>query len=154
MVPNKRPSRSARNEPQAVQHEPTRVPLPPTISHFVMNLPASAIEFLPHFQGLYAGHEDLFAPHTKNELPVVHVHCFALKADDEVPRLDIVQRVSKELGASLEWDGVIDSPGDRRDMAIIDGKVCVNFVREVSPHKSMYCASFKVPGEVAFAPRS
>ncbi|KAJ4421613.1 tRNA(m(1)G37)methyltransferase [Gnomoniopsis sp. IMI 355080] len=154
VISNKRPSRSARNETKAVQDEPTRVPLPPTISHFVMNLPASAIEFLPHFRGLYAGHEDLFTPHTENKLPVVHVHCFALKADDEVPRLDVAQRVSKELGASLEWDGVIDSPGDRHEMAILHSKVCVSFVREVSPHKSMYCASFRLPAEVAFAPRN
>lgn len=153
MVPSKRPSRTTRNDPKAVQPEPTRIALPPTISHFVMNLPASAIEFLPHFRGLYAGHEELFIPHTENKLPVVHTHCFALKSDDEVPRLDVAERVSKELGASLQWDGVIDCPGDRREMPIVEGKVSVHFVREVSPHKNMYCATFRLPAEVAFAPR-
>lgn len=152
MIPGKKPSRNARNDGKAIQPKPTHIPIPPTISHFVMNLPASAIEFLSHFRGLYAGREDLFAPHTETKLPVVHTHCFALKSDDDVPRLDVAARISKELGASLEWDGVIDSPGDRRDSPIVEGKVSVRYVREVSPHKTMYCASFRLPGEVAFAP--
>lgn len=154
VVPAKKPSRSARNAPNSAQAEPIHVPIPPTISHFVMNLPASAIEFLRHFRGLYAGHEALFTPQTERELPVVHTHCFALKSDDDVPRLDVAERVSKELGATLAWDGVTDGPGDRRDSGILDGKVSVHYVRDVAPHKTMYCASFRLPAEVAFAPRS
>lgn len=154
MVPSKKPSRSARNAPNAVQPEPTRVPVPPTISHFVMNLPASAIEFLRHFHGLYAGHEGLFTPQTETKLPIVHTHCFALKSDDDVPRLDVTERVSKELGVTLEWDGVIDSPSDRSDRTMVEGKVSVRYVRDVSPNKTMYCASFRLPAEVAFTPRS
>lgn len=154
LIPYKKPSRSARNDTDAVQPASTRVPVPPTISHFVMNLPASAIEFLRHFHGLYAGHEDLFAPHTEKELPIVHTHCFAPKSDDDVPRLEVAERVSKELGATLEWDGVIDSPGDRRDSTIVKGKVSVHYVRDVSPQKTMYCATFRLPAEVAFSPRN
>ncbi|CAN8098881.1 unnamed protein product [Discula destructiva] len=152
VIPAKKPSRKA---PQAVvQAESTRVPVPPTISHFVMNLPASATEFLGHFRSLYAGHESLFQPHTTTPLPVVHCHCFALKSDDDVPRLDVAERVSKELGVTMAWDGVIDCPGERRDCKVVDGKVSVHYVRDVSPQKSMFCASFRVPAEVAFAPRN
>lgn len=118
-----------------------------------MNLPASAIEFLSYYQGLYPGHKDLFAPHTEAKLPVVHVHCFALKSDDDTPRLDVAQRVSKELGCDMQWDGVADRPGAQGG-EVEDGKVAVHLVRDVAPAKSMYCASFRLPAEVAFAPRN
>lgn len=150
MVPPKKQSRSA---PQSSMQKPTRVSVPPTISHFVMNLPASATEFLGHFRGLYAGHEALFTPATTTLLPIVHCHCFALKSDGPEPRLDVAARVSKELGATLTWDGVVDWPGERRASEIIDGKVAVSYVRDVSPQKTMYCASFRLPVEVAFTPR-
>lgn len=138
------------------------VSVPPTISHFVMNLPASSTEFLGHFRGLYAGHETLFAPHTKTLLPVVHCFCFAARSDDDVARLDVAARVSKELGVAMEWNGVVDEPGavrsaqdpTRNTPKIVDGKVAVNYVRHVSPKQGMYCASFRVPADVAFAPRS
>ncbi|KAK5987583.1 tRNA (guanine(37)-N1)-methyltransferase [Cladobotryum mycophilum] len=124
--------------------EPIRVPVPPTVSHFVMNLPASAIEFLHNFRGLYQGQEELFAPHTEARLPVVHVHCFAVKADDATPLDDICQRIQKEIGVLL-------TPGDDTDK---DGHVLIHEVRDVAPAKRMFCASFRLPPEVAFAPRS
>lgn len=106
-----------------------------------MNLPASAIEFISHFRGLYEGQEELFAPHTQTELPMIHVHCFALKSDDDVPRTDICERISKELGVTM-----VHGKGD--------GEVSIHSVRDVAPAKSMYCASFRLPAAVAFAPRT
>lgn len=106
-----------------------------------MNLPASAITFLDCFRGLYAGHEDLFAA-GERQLPLVHVHCFALKSDDEVPLLDIAARISKELGVEMR-------PGD----AEREGEVAIHDVRDVAPAKRMFCATFRLPAEVAFAPR-
>ncbi|OAA79600.1 tRNA transferase Trm5/Tyw2 [Akanthomyces lecanii RCEF 1005] len=120
-----------------------RVPVPPTISHFVMNLPASAIEFLHNFRGIYQGQEALFAPHTATRLPLVHTHCFAVKADDATPLDDICDRIEKEIGVRLV-------PGD----AEVDGQVSIHEVRDVAPAKRMFCASFRVPPSVAFAPRS
>jgi tRNA (guanine37-N1)-methyltransferase len=122
---------------------PQKVPVPPTISHFVMNLPASATEFVHHYRGLYAGREHLFEPHTATKLPLVHVHCFALKSDDEVPLLDICERLSKELGVALK-------PGNAEN----PDEVGIYDVRDVAPAKRMFCASFRVPREVAFAPRT
>lgn len=139
----------SRSNPDAKRPSPTVVPIPATISHFVMNLPASATEFLSCYRGLYAGKEALFAPYTKTNLPMVHVHCFALKSDDDVPRIDICERVSKELGFTLRWDRQIVATGTE----VQDGKVAVHHVRDVAPAKSMYCASFRLPAEVAFAPR-
>lgn len=50
--------------------------IPPTFSHFVMNLPATAVEFLGSFIGVYTGMEVLFEPHTDRELPLIHLHIF------------------------------------------------------------------------------
>ena len=123
--------------------EPKRVPIPPTISHFVMNLPATAIEFLGHYRGIYAGHEDLFTPNTMTKLPMVHVHCFSFKADDETPLIDICQRITKYTGFEMKH-------GDPEN----EGEVSIHDVRNVSPSKRMFCASFRIPREVAFAARS
>lgn len=147
MVPSKQ--KFSRSNPDAKRPPPTVVPIPPTISHFVMNLPASAIDFLSCYRGLYAGQEALFAPNTKTDLPMVHVHCFALKSDDDEPRIDVCERVSKELGITLSWDGQTAPTGSE----VKDGQVAVHHVRDVAPAKSMYCASFRLPAEVAFAPR-
>lgn len=149
VIPSKQ--KFSRTNPTAPRPPPTVVPIPPTISHFVMNLPASAIEFLPYYRGLYAGQESLFAPQTQTKLPMVHVHCFALKSDDDVPRVDVCERVSKYLGATMRWDGksvVVSSC-----TGVEDGQVAVHLVRDVAPAKSMYCASFRLPAEVAFAAR-
>lgn len=123
--------------------EPKRVPIPPTISHFVMNLPASAIEFLHNFKGVYHGQEKLFAPHTDVKLPVVHTHCFAVKADDATPLNDICERIYKEIGVRFV-------PGDLD----VEGQITITEVRDVAPAKRMFCASFRVPPQVAFAPRT
>jgi tRNA (guanine37-N1)-methyltransferase len=110
---------------------------PITFQHYVMNLPASAVEFLDAFRGLHAGESDLFVPNTPTALPLVHVYCFTegkeLQRDEEVA---VYKLVSERLGHSLSW-------GDP------DTKAC--FVRRVSPKKKMYCFSFRLPPEVAFA---
>lgn len=108
-----------------------------------MNLPASALEFLHNFRGLYAGHEELFEPHTATKLPLVHAHCFAVKADDETPLADICARIERQIGVRLR-------PGRDAD---VEGEVLIYDVRDVAPAKRMFCATFRLPREVAFAPR-
>ncbi|QUC18235.1 uncharacterized protein UV8b_02476 [Ustilaginoidea virens] len=137
-----KPAKISRSAPAEQRAEPIRVPVPPTISHFVMNLPASALEFLHNFKGLYHGSEKLFAPHSSTKLPLVHVHCFGAKADDATPLDDICQRILRELGVELKV-------GDAEK----EGEVTIHEVRDVAPAKRMFCASFRLPAEVAFAPR-
>lgn len=132
---------------QVAKPEPPKsTPVPPTISHFVMNLPASAITFLPNYRGVYVGKEELFEPHTGTKLPMVHVHCFAPKQvanDDEAPLLDVCERVSAELGVRFK-------PGNPEN----PGEATIHNVRTVAPNKDMFCASFRLPAEVAFGPRA
>lgn len=74
---------------------------------------------------------------------MVHVHCFAAKVDGPGPLDDICDRIEKEINVRLV-------PGD----AETDGQVAIHEVRDVAPNKRMFCASFRVPPQVAFAPRS
>jgi tRNA (guanine37-N1)-methyltransferase len=118
---------------------PTVFTIPQTISHFVMNLPATAIDFLGAFNGLYHGHETLFEPHTSTKLPMVHVHCFSTKSDDNVREgIEICERISEKLGYVVK-------PSDE--------ELVIHEVRDVAPKKRMFCASFRIPKEVAFRER-
>lgn len=165
--PAKEAPAATSNGPKSRRQPPPRrhVPVPPTISHFVMNLPASAITFLPRFRGLYAGHEDLFAPAAGTEtqadktypkLPIVHTHCFAPKDEDQsVPLGDVCARVSAELGVQMTLcPRYEDVENDDPLAAEPKHLVYVHNVRAVAPHKSMFCASFRLPASVAFAPRT
>ena len=149
--PRFKPSRS---NPQP-RPPPTRIALPATISHFVMNLPALATTFLHHFKGLYADKESLFTPHTEAKLPMVHVHCFAMKNSEDLPplwpgqkmtaeevRADLLKRVYDEIGFQFQ----VGNPD-------IGGQLEMRVVRIVAPNKVMYCLTFRIPPEVAFAPR-
>ncbi|KAK5941420.1 tRNA(m(1)G37)methyltransferase [Knufia obscura] len=109
---------------------------PPTFDHFIMNLPASAIEFLPAFKGIYYGHEKLFSAGGR-KLPIVHVYTFQARRDTEdEERSELRQRLSHHLGYELSMD---------RD------EVNLHRARLVAPSKLYYCASFRLPAAVAFA---
>jgi len=125
-------------------HSPERVPpsqrmylsQPKTFQHYVMNLPATAITFLDAFVGLYKGHEDLFGPNTGTKLPMIHVHCFSTKSDDNKPeRIKICREISNHIGYTIRPE---------------DEEVEIWDVRDVAPQKRMFCASFRLPPEVAF----
>ena len=119
---------------------PAALTSPKTFNHYILNLPASAITFLPLFVGLYAGREDLFAPHTDAKLPMLHVHCFSTKSDDNrEAEVKICEEVSAQLGYEMR-------PGDVET----EGGVQIWDVRDVAPFKRMFCASFRLPREIAF----
>lgn len=124
---------------------PTIYTSPKTFDHYVMNLPASAIEFLDGFIGAYAGQESLFHPHTSRQLPLVHVYCFSTNSEEgHVERADICQRMSKSLGFEITPE---DRKGGKGNQNL---ELEIRDVRLVSPNKKMFCASFRVPAEVIF----
>ena len=92
---------------------PTRtLTRPKTFAHYILNLPASALNFLPSFFGLYAGQQHLFtrfhvsgalsssvATADKPLLPLVHVYCFGPKDNrsNEVAEQEICSEISRQL---------------------------------------------------------
>jgi tRNA (guanine37-N1)-methyltransferase len=88
------------------------------IDYVIMNLPASAPEFLDSFRGWKL-----------DRLPVVHVHCFAPKTASD-------QEAISRCAAALGVDEL-----DSRDCK-------VHMVRDVSPQKNMLCVSFRLPAAV------
>lgn len=133
-LPAKRVSRSA--DPKTPLSPPRTVTRPRTFAHFVMNLPASALTFLPAFVGVYraAG----IPPGVP--LPMIHVYCFSTKSDDNAEQRGLIcAEISRQLGFEM-------TPGDGKQ----EGKVAVHDVRDVAPNKRMFCASFVLPAEVAW----
>lgn len=115
---------------------------PKVFSHYVMNLPATAIYFLNNFSGLYPPELQKELPEG-TQMPLVHVYCFSTKSDDNVEEgKKICQEITQQLNFEMK-------PGK-----IEDGGVEVHDVRDVAPKKRMFCASFRLPTEVAFRERS
>ncbi|CAK1354420.1 tRNA (guanine(37)-N1)-methyltransferase [Cercospora beticola] len=131
----KRPSRK---EPDAKPEVLKTLHQPRTFQHFVMNLPATAITFLPSFIGVYTPElRQLLGAELR--MPLIHVYCFSTKSDDNVKEgLEIAAEISRQLETTLR-------PGK-----IEDGDVQIYDVRDVAPKKRMFCASFRLPEEVAF----
>ncbi|XP_023225378.1 tRNA (guanine(37)-N1)-methyltransferase-like [Centruroides sculpturatus] len=92
--------------------------------HIVMNLPASAAEFLNEFIGFYSDLTD----DEYGEMPFIHCYCFIKDADNykEAAKQTIEFYLQYQLKTDVE----------------------VTFVRNVSPNKEMMRVSFKLPKEV------
>ncbi|KAE9989640.1 hypothetical protein EG327_002441 [Venturia inaequalis] len=111
---------------------------PKFFSHFIMNLPASALSFLPSFVSLYSSAK---IPQG-SPLPKVHAYCFSTKSVDNVQEgIEICKIISGHLGYEFV-------PGDGEK----EGEVLITDVRDVAPKKRMFCASFMLPAEVAWRP--
>ena len=79
-------------------------------------------------------------PHSDAKLPMIHVHCFSTKSDDnKEEEMKICKQISEQIGDEMR-------PGDVET----EGEVQVWDVRDVAPTKRMFCASFRLPGKVAF----
>ncbi|TYJ57974.1 hypothetical protein B9479_001332 [Cryptococcus floricola] len=157
-APNRKEAREARRKrdeakaqglpaPVGQETEPTLPPAPKLISHFVMNLPDSALTFLGNYIGSYSSllSEPTFvqqygqAGEEKVELGMVHCYCFTKEIEPEKAEVDILQRASHYL----EY-GLTPQAQDYN----------LHLVRSVAPNKDMYCLSFRLPRQVAFAKRS
>ncbi|KUJ08484.1 guanine-N(1)--methyltransferase-like protein [Mollisia scopiformis] len=154
------PAKSHRPRPGAgPPPAPTVLTIPSTISHFVMNLPATAIDFLGSFNGFYAGHEALFAGDDAQarRLPMVHVHCFSTKSDDNLAEShEICERITEKLRYQVRpriGQGRNVGIEDWEKLGLEEGEVLIREVRDVAPKKRMFCASFRIPREVAFRSR-
>lgn len=137
-------------------------------NHYIMNLPAIALEFLDAFRGYpisAAPKED----GTMASLPTIHVYCFAPKKIENA-KMEIVGRIEKALGISIplstasESDSVEDD--DTFKIVLVtnakqkSNKKCIlekehsnnviylKVVRDISPSKNMYCVSFRLPRQV------
>lgn len=134
-------ARQSRTEAKAAKAPPKvlkSIEQPKVFSHYVMNLPATAITFLPAFIGLYTEEDRELLP-SDFKLPMVHVYCFNTKSDDNVQEsINICKEISQQIG----YEVTPQTP----ELSIFD-------VRDVAPNKRMFCASFRLPEEVAFAPR-
>ncbi|KAG0129338.1 guanine(37)-N1-methyltransferase [Tuber indicum] len=111
---------------------PTVIPVPPTFSHFVMNLPASATTFLGAFRGAYRGLEDVVTG--QEMLPIIHVYTFHKSSVTENAAGDICADISRHLGREMGEGDLVN----------------LENVRLVSPNKTYYCVSFRLPATVAF----
>ncbi|KAJ7170157.1 Met-10+ like-protein-domain-containing protein [Mycena filopes] len=101
------------------------------ISHFVMNLPDSAIEFLDAFRGILSNIDKQDVESLYSSMPMIHCHCFTREIEPHNARVDILKRVEGKIGHPLE------------DFSL-------HMVRSVAPTKDMYCISFRLPEQVAF----
>ncbi|CAA0841195.1 tRNA (guanine(37)-N1)-methyltransferase 1 [Striga hermonthica] len=89
------------------------------IDHVIMNLPASALQFLDAFRGL------IHTKHWKGSLPWIHCYCFM---------------------RSNETDGKIISEAETALGARIQDPIFYR-IRDVAPNKAMFCLSFRLPEE-------
>jgi tRNA (guanine37-N1)-methyltransferase len=111
---------------------------PTSFNHYIMNLPAIAVEFLDAFRGVYHGRKNEFDEAGGRPLPMIHVYLFHKPVPGEDEADAILERISKHLGYDL-------TPQHK------SGEMELLYVRLVGPNKKYYCASFRLPPEVAFA---
>ncbi|TFK41832.1 S-adenosyl-L-methionine-dependent methyltransferase [Crucibulum laeve] len=136
-----KPSRMQEERERRQALKEGRVPIPKVsnasgdarkaISHFVMNLPDSAITFLDAFRGILVDDGDRNLCGIYNTMPMIHCHCFTRELEPDKAEIDIRTRVEEKLGHAINED------------------VLLHLVRSVAPNKEMYCISFRLPREVA-----
>ena len=94
--------------------------------HYILNLPTTAIEFLGSFANIWpAG----------SKLPMIHVYGFYKGKDQSLAQPSLLKRINIALGR--------DELSPFNNLSFFD-------VRNVAPHKNMYCISFKLPAEIGY----
>jgi tRNA (guanine37-N1)-methyltransferase len=98
--------------------EKERISEIPRIDHFIMNLPATAVEFLPIFR-------DAYSETDADSHPLPQVHCYCFEKSEEAA----IELTEHHLGSKLET-------------------YSIHLVRNVAPNKWMYCVSFRIPNSI------
>ncbi|KAK9706074.1 hypothetical protein RND81_07G102700 [Saponaria officinalis] len=93
------------------------------VDHVIMNLPASALEFLDAFQSR------IQKKYWKGAMPWIHCYCFIRSSENE----DLI--ISE---AEFRLNAKIHDPVFHR-------------VRDVAPNKAMFCLSFRLPEEACIS---
>ncbi|KAK3701322.1 tRNA(m(1)G37)methyltransferase [Vermiconidia calcicola] len=166
----------SRKDPAGTKPEVIQlVEQPKTFQHYVLNLPASALTFLSSFIGLYPPELREKIPE-RTPMPLVHVYCFSTKDELEAGSSSSIPSGNINEPADPIGDDNIDDQARvhtdaQEDNAI--AKICAMIsrqlqhemrpgkmgdkdavevwdVRDVAPKKRMFCASFRLPEEVAF----
>lgn len=115
---------------KSIQPAGQRVPF----QHYVMNLPASAIEFIGAYRGLYTAHSHRI---DQTEAPFLHLYTFSTS---EVPTEDILARMSHYWKLPADY---LDAQKDALQTAF-------HMVRKVSPKKEMWRVSMRIPLKVLY----
>lgn len=89
------------------------------VDHVIMNLPASALQFLDVFRDL------IQRRHWKGSLPWIHCYCFMRSNETKE---QILSEAESTLGAGIQ-------------------EPIFHRVRDVAPNKAMFCLSFRLPEE-------
>jgi tRNA (guanine37-N1)-methyltransferase len=122
-----------------------------TVSHFVMNLPDSAITFLDAFRGIIP-ESDPKLREAYEVMPMIHCHCFTRELEQDQAEADI-QRVSCSHSGLSDYRTWLTQRGWQRVEeqlgCPLTDEVSYHHVRSVAPSKEMYCISFRLPAECA-----
>lgn len=130
------------------------------ITQFLMNLPATAMEFLDAFRGvLNANNTDgrgLSGIYdSQDKMPMIHCYGFIRQTDDELAVAEcrkvreVYPRGSCSVLTGCGWYA------QRAETALggpLVGKVTWRRVRDVAPSMDMFCLGFQLPYDVAYAP--
>lgn len=156
-APKAKISRTQQRQNKEVGREPPAQQVltlarPRFFDHYVMNLPASSLTFLPNFIGLYTSLSPTSpAPgRTEFKLPLIHAYTFAKHTTPStavppgppqpLPEETIRASICAELSGHL-----------RTNITEEENDLSIHEVRQVAPGKKMYCVSLRLPKEVAWA---
>ena len=99
-------------------------------TRIIMNLPATAIQFLDTFKGLFSS----VPSDQRNSIQLPTVYCYCFSKSEASPDKDALEMVQRNLGVS----------------SLRAGTYSTHTVRSVAPNKVMMKVTFELPPEVAF----